>query len=113
MVIVGGSVTSLLVAQSNSIHRAASSKRQLTAQHLAKELIATWSLEEASLEVAARGSVPDQEHWAWRRTVEEIDVSQGVSAQQVSLVMIYAPTDRRKKPWSRTFYWLDDESRTR
>jgi hypothetical protein len=111
LLIVGGSVTTMLVAQSNSLERINTCQRQLTARHIAHELITVWRLQAEDLVVSSSGRIAGLERWSWRRSAQQLRTADNMAAIEVTLKIIYTDPDRRTTPWVRPYRWLltDDE----
>ena len=105
LLILGGSITALMVAQSNSLASLQDSRLQLAAQQMAKELIANWRIENEALTVPASGTVPDSAHWTWRRVAERVSVNEGVSVMEIILELVYTRPDRQAPSWIREYRW--------
>lgn len=109
LVIIGGSVTAMLVAQSNSLGALKGSEMELTAQHLAKELIATWAVDKEDLQSDASGGIPAHRAWTWRRATKRIALIEGTNATEVTLHVAFDSGIPRAAPWRREFVWLIDK----
>lgn len=110
LVIIGGSVTAMLVAQSNCLAGLKGSQMELTAQHLAKELIATWAIDKEDLHLSASGSIAGRRGWSWQRTSQRFSLVDGVSATEVTLNIEFDTGMRRSATWHRGFVWLIDDA---
>ena len=110
LVIIGGSVTSMLVAQSNCLGGLKGSQMELTAQHLAKELIATWAVDKEDLHLDASGSISSRRGWTWQRVARRIPLTEDAIATEVTLHIEFDSGLRRTAVWRRGFVWLIDES---
>ena len=106
LIIIGGAVTAILVAQSVSLQQLHAGRLQMAAQHHAKELIAVWRIEEKSLEVPEDGTVKGHEEWSWSRAARRTELAGGVSATEITLEMACQDPHSRGKPWVREFVWL-------
>ena len=106
LMILGGSVTTMLVAQSASLEQMSAARLQLIAGHQAKELIATWRLEKVDLKAPTSGAFSDMQGWSWRRTASLTKIVDGIEFQEVTLTMIYKDPDRRSTEWMRSYRWL-------
>ena len=106
LVLLGGSVTTMLVAQSTSMERIQTCERQLTAGHVAKELLVMWRLGQENLEIPARGDVAGAPGWSWSRTAQQRQIAEGVTVVEVTLDVIYSSSDARDAPWVRSYRWL-------
>lgn len=105
VVILGASVTTMLVAQANAADRLKTAQMDSTAARIAHELIMEWRLTEEDVTGTAHGSIADVNDWRWRRTSQVIDVADGVTAVHVTLVI--ERDEEAARPWSRTFDWLE------
>ena len=109
LLILGGSVTIALVAQSNSLVALENSRLQLIAQHAAKELIATWTTEDEILTEPACGTLPDTPHWTWCRASQRVSVSNGVAVMEITLRLLNAHPNHQAAPWVREYrWWIND-----
>lgn|GEM_PF-2748244 len=106
LVIIGSSVTAILVAQSNSLDALTSSRRDLIAQHLAKELIANWELEEEDLRIDASGRISNDSDWSWSRSARGIRVADQIAATEIRLALVCRREAEALRPWRREFIWL-------
>ena len=110
LVIIGGSVTTMLVAQSNCRGGLKGSQLELTAQHLAKELMANWKIDKDALHSDASGSISNRRGWTWQRTARRIQVTDSATATEVTLHLEFDTGMRRTAAWRRGFVWLIDDS---
>lgn len=106
LVILGGSVTAMLVAQSASLDQMSTARRQLIARHEAQELIAVWRLSDADLSASANGAIEGLPGWSWRRSAERLNVTQEAELLEVTLEMVFQDPDGRSAAWVRPFRWL-------
>lgn len=111
LVIIGGSVTAILVAQSNSLGALKSSQLDLTVQHLAKELTAKWEVNEEDQSVSASGQVDNRDSWRWTRTTRPIRLSNQIDATEVRLALTYEADRDATRRWRREFVWLFDDKK--
>lgn len=110
LVIIGGSVTTMLVAQSNCLGGLKGSQLELTAQHLAKELMANWKIDKEDFHSDASGSISNRRGWTWQRTARRIQVTDSATATEVTLHLEFDTGMRRTAAWRRGFVWLIDDS---
>ena len=105
--ILGGAVTTMLVAQANSIEQLTESRRQLIVRHMAKELRSQWILDKVDQTVPDGAIIEEMEGWSWTRQARDIQVTDQISAAEVRLRFEYHPTsDWDTVPWVREFRWL-------
>lgn len=110
LVIIGGSVTTLLVAQSNCLGGLKGTQLELTAQHLAKELIANWAVDKEDLRSDASGGISDRRGWTWHRAARRVKLTDDAVATEVTLHIEFDSGMRRTATWRRGFVWLIDDS---
>ena len=106
VMIVGGSVTAMLVAQSRSLESIGAGRHGLTARHLARELILTWDLHGEDVTLPSSGAIAGDENWSWRRTVQTVEAAPGVRAREILLTLTHHDRTTGKPPWSREYRWL-------
>ena len=108
LVIVGGCVTAMLVAQGGSIRQMHDGVLALTAREVAEELIASWRLAGVDLAVGMSGVCEGLDGWTWRHSTRKAEVVDGLTVRHLILDLRYAPDAGRA--WSRRFEWvvLDD-----
>lgn len=110
LVIIGGSVTTMLVAQSNCLVGLQGTQLELSAQHLAKELIANWAIGKENLHSDASGGIANHRGWTWQRTARRVQLTENAAATEVTLHLEFDTGLRRTAAWRRGFVWLIDES---
>ncbi len=106
LMIIGGSVTTMLVTQSNALAQLETCRLQGTAQSLAKELIAEWTLEGTDVSSAEVGTFTNDKHWSWKRSATDTMVNGTVAATEITLEMRYVNPDARTAKWVREYRWL-------
>ena len=106
LVIIGGSVAAILVAQSNCLQHIEASRLQLTARDIATELIAAWRLNGSDLSMDTRGEVEGMTGWAWRRSSQPSDVLKSVKVTEVKLEIIHRDPHLPGAVWVRSYFWL-------
>ncbi len=106
LTISAGAVTTMLVAMSAAVARLHTSQQQLKAQHIARELVAEWTLEKANIQANGSGAVTGYENWTWSRSSGSVKIAEGVSATEVRLVLTFEDPHNRHRPWTRAFVWL-------
>lgn len=114
LVLLGGTVVTLLVAQSKSLEQLRIAQRQATAAHLARELLTTWQVEEVDLVTGDEGVFDGNVEWSWRRTVERTTVSGSIPMTQVTVEIIYVADDAGPQIVAQ-YEWFevpDDETRS-
>ena len=113
LVIIGGSVTSMLVAQSNCLGGLKGTQLELTAQHLAKEIMANWTIDKEALHSDASGTISNRRGWTWQRTTRRIQMTDSATATEVTLHIEFDTGMRGSPAWRRGFVWLIDDSTSR
>ena len=111
LAILGGSITTVLVAQAHCVHHMAVCNCELTARHLAAELITTWRLRNEDLTVASQGDVPGTPGWHWSRSARRMAITERAFMMEITLEMVYQDPQRRASPWIRRYRWLVDEQK--
>jgi len=112
VLLIGTSVTTMLVTQGRAVDQIRGSSRQLMAAEIARELIAGWRLTEADLTTAASGTVAARTGWTWRRTSEVLSVAAGISAREVTLELTWPADALAGASGRRSFHWLIDDDGT-
>ena len=106
VVLIGGVVTSALVAQATSVARLKTSEWQLIAADVAEELIANWDLDGVDLSTSDRGEAVDLEGWYWTRSSQQVELAGRVTATEITLEIAHRRLEDRRVPWRRQFRWL-------
>jgi hypothetical protein len=106
LLILGGAITVMLVAQSRAFIGLKSSHLELTALHLAKDLIATWDIEKPDAVQSASGTFPKEEGWSWRRSSRPLADEDMSGMVEITLELCFAGRESQKKPRCRKYVWL-------
>ncbi len=106
IVILGSSVTAMLMARANNLGQLSDARRQMTARAIAQELIAEWRLAKVDLTAPASGSVEGEPGWSWRRSVESARLPGNLQGQDVRLEIIRVNDAANMELWSRSFHWI-------
>lgn len=106
LVIIGGSVTTMVIAQSNCLEGLSQSRLETTAQHLARELIANWTVSGEDLHTPASGRIANRPRWSWQRSADSVSLSESKKATQITLRLTHTDQDTAGGSWSRKFVWL-------
>ena len=106
LMLLGATITSILVAQGRAVHNVHEAGRQLTAQQLASELIAEWQIDGTGVSVDDHDVVDGFEEWSWHRTSRTHEATNGVSFTQVTLSLAFRKPNPGHEPWVREFRWL-------
>ena len=110
LVILGGAVTTLLVAQARCVWHLRVSGWQLTARELAGELTAQWELDgKVDVREPAEGAVDGHPGWSWRRSSTTHTMHKGIRGHLVALEII-RNDNSDPIPWRRHFYWLVEDA---
>ena len=109
-VILGTSVTTMLLAQGNTIEQLSLSRRQLTASAIANELIAHWRLTNENVATPSSGSVDGLAGWRWARSSESITVAEGVAVTRVILTVTFVGDGSERTNWTRVYRWIASEN---
>lgn len=111
VLIIGTAVTSLVVGQAQAMKQLHASELQLTSQHLARELIANWELEEVDLKSGESGIIEGQSSWSWQRTSHfPDDMPDGV--HEIVLKLSWQGERTNNNIWTRSHRWLVSQNRT-
>jgi len=106
LLILGGSATAVLVAQADSVAHLETSRLQLTAQHAARELIATWKIEKEDLTLPATGVVPGASGWTWQRSSQQLSIAERASVRRT----LRPSRSKSTTPNSRSSCWICRET---
>ena len=107
LTILGGAVTMMLHAQAQALEHLHQCRLQLIAQDIGKELKSGWSLDKVDLRTPASGTMPGMEGWSWSRSVQRMDVADGVSAVEVTLRIAYRKREELSAtPWTCEYHRL-------
>jgi len=106
IVIIGGAVTTMLVAQSNSIATLKTARLESQADDFARNLIARWRLNSEDVSAIASGEIPGQQRWTWRRQSEPFHAGEKVQATLIMLTIVRAGS-HAEAPWVRRYQWLE------
>lgn len=109
-VILGTSVTMMMLAQGNMIEQLSVSRRQLTAGAVAHELIARWQLTEENMTEPSSGTVDGLPGWRWARSSESTTVAQGVTVTRVALSVTHWGDGHEPTNWTRVYRWIVSEN---
>ncbi len=88
LVLIGGSIVTLLNIQARSAGQATASNHQRTAACLAEELLATWTLEKCDLSLDQEAAFTEPAGWFWRRSVSTPAVVLPAEMIQIELEII-------------------------
>lgn len=106
IVIIGGGVTTMLVAQSNSVATLKTARLESQADEFARNLIARWRLSHENVSKNASGDIPGQQRWTWRRQSSPFYAGEKVKATLVTLTIVRAGS-QAEGPWVRRYEWLE------
>lgn len=106
VMIIGGAVTTMLVAQSRGIAAMQNGRFEMQARDLAKEVLVEWQQKNDTLADLVSGRFDGMQRWSWRRTSEKTTIAPKIEATMVTLTLIRAG-DGRERPWIREFRWLE------
>jgi Tfp pilus assembly protein PilV len=104
-VILGGALTSMIVAQASSIEQLRAAELKLTAAEWAHELVTEWRLKKTDMVPAEAGTHPHMPGWSWRRSSETIEVTERALVRLVSLEISYSGS-QPEEGWQTRFEWL-------
>lgn len=103
--IMGGIVTTALVGQAKALRQITAAERTVQAANLARELLASWEIENRDLSSPYEGAFDTPKGWRWRRRDGSIRLAGGVEVREVTLDIEYQGSDTQV-PWRREFRWL-------
>ncbi len=106
LVLLGGTVVTLLLAQSRAVQQLASSRRHATAATLASELLTSWRLAETDVRAPDTGVFPDHADWSWRRTATQTLVAETVETIEIRLDVVHREGDGVTETRT-TYRWLE------
>ena len=106
LVLLGGTVVTLLLAQSRAVQQLAWSRQHATASMLASELLTSWRLAETDVRAPDAGVFPDHPDWSWRRTAAQTIVAETVEAIEIRLDVVQREGDGVTKTRA-TYRWLE------
>ena len=109
-VILGTSVTTMLLAQGHTIEQLSESHRQLTASAVANELIAHWRLTREDVAATSSGTVDGLAGWRWSRRSESMTVAEGHAVTRVILTVTRVGDGDERNHWTRVYRWIDSEN---
>jgi Tfp pilus assembly protein PilV len=106
LLILGGAITVMLVAQSRALMALKSSHLELTALHLAKDLIATWDIEKPGAVRSASGTFPKEEGWSWRRSSRPLADEDMSGMVEITLELCFSGIESQEKSRCMEYVWL-------
>lgn len=110
IVIIGGAVTTMLVAQANSIATLRTAKLEGRADNFARNLIAQWRLSREDVRTDAAGQISGEQRWTWRRKVRPFHAGKKLEASLITLTIVRAGS-HAEAPWVRRYEWLEAQSK--
>ncbi len=105
VLILGGSVVALLVAQSRAVQQSVANRQVERASTLAAELLAAWRLEKTDIRIQDEGVFEGDPNWFWRRTVEQDDLA-GIAVLRITLTVHQQGSDGSITEYGR-WDWLE------
>jgi prepilin-type N-terminal cleavage/methylation domain-containing protein len=105
LIILGGAVTIMLVAQARSVNQFHAAQRSLSAGRIAGELLANWKLTGEDLTKAASGIVQNEPDWRWERYARPLMRFDDLDVTEVQLTLYHAANAGPISFWSRGFHW--------
>ena len=106
LAILGGTVVTLLLAQSRALQQATALRRQATAATLAHELLVDWRLKDIDVRVNDTSVCNSLAGWSWRRSAGATLVADSIEMMQITLDIIYAEP-AASPPIIATYRWLE------
>ena len=108
IMLVGGSVTGMLVVQARGMAELKEGRLALQADELAKEKLHEWQLTGEPLPESKTGGFSNLQRWTWRRESERAIIAPNLESTVVTLTLIRAG-DRWERPWTRKYRWLESD----
>ena len=106
LVLLAGTVTTLLLAQSRALEQQSATAERNEASRLAEELIQHWRLVDEDLSVDGQGALDAQPGWVWRRWVEEYATDGDAMLVRVHLEVLRV-LDRSDPRTVAEYEWLE------
>lgn len=106
LVLLGGAVVGMLVAQGRCLRQLDDARRKGTAAHLASELLDHWQLHDDVALVSDEGVFEGHPQWSWRRTAQATTVAETVEMTRVVLEIFQRPTDANRQ-LAIVYQWLE------
>lgn len=108
LVLLAGCAVTLLTAQGRSLDQLRAVRTQETAAGFARELIASWNLEDATTKLASEGYFKAAPGWRWERQVCWYSKGAHGSLQEITLTVYHTKLDREEEVVAR-YTWIERE----
>ena len=111
LLLVGPTVTSLLVAVAGSFEQLRTTRQRETASVLAGELITQWKLDPTAAGAAAQGRFESHPAWRWVRVSQPCPAA-GAGALNETTLRIYQSDEHGNDQVVATYTWLEKHDDT-